>query len=134
MGLAEHALNSAAAHKIDAVRLVTGSAFPQQSGHDVCCRPSLDEDRLTPSSAPRLDVHGGPRQRQFAGEKSDQLLVGGASDRRRCDPNLERIAMNADARAMSRFGLNMNREEDTILAVQDQRVRITPLPWQDQNL
>ncbi len=39
--------------------------------------------------------------------------------------------MNADARAMSRFGLNMNREEDTILAVQDQRVRITPLPWQD---
>ena len=70
-----------------------------------------------PSSCARLDAHGSSWHRQLRGEKTDQLLVCSAIDRRSRNPNLEGIAVNADTGGARSLGLDMNREDGSVLAV-----------------
>jgi hypothetical protein len=70
-----------------------------------------------PSPSTVFNPHSRGRNRQFAGKESDQFVICRAIDRRCGDSDLQRVSVTANTFCSGGFRLDMDREEDSVLAV-----------------
>ncbi len=68
-----------------------------QSSQQPFRRDSLDRQSLTPPRRAGMKLHIRARNSTPLGDEANQFVVGGTVNRTRCQADLYRIAMNADA-------------------------------------
>ncbi len=66
-----------------------------------------DGDTLLPSGFAGNELAGRLADSELSGYKANQVLIGFAVDRRRLDPELQTVAVQANPFILAGFGLNM---------------------------
>jgi len=82
----------------------------QTSQHELRSGP-FHEDTFVPPTCTGLDLYRSKRRRELAGQESDQLVVGGAIDRRGGYSDFNRVAMKTYTFCGGGFRLNVNGED-----------------------